>query len=72
MVIMKNRILSDYNKDQMFSFAQANDEAKKGLLIMLVEVGLCSAFWSLTSIFGMGGVLTPKLEITITSEMEVS
>ena len=69
---MKNRILSDYNKDQMFSFAQANDEAKKGLLIMLVEVGLCSAFWSLTSIFGMGGVLTPKLEITITSEMEVS
>ena len=37
----------------------------------LVEVGLCSAFWSLTLIFGAGGVLTPKLEITLTHELGV-
>ena len=45
---------------------------KQGPIFYLVEVGLCSAFWSLTLIFGVGGVLTPKLEITITVEMEVS
>ena len=52
----------------MFVATGRRTQEQQGVLESLVEVGLCSAFWSLTSIFGVGGVLTPKLEKPLTCE----